>query len=261
MNHPESYLYPNWQAPGNIGAVFTTRYGGVSQKPFNSNNLAMHVDDSPMNVEANRTGLIGDQQLDSVFWLDQVHGTDVVEANSSNVSMVATGSHGQVTTADASFTRSINLACAVMVADCMPVMVTDRAGTCVGIAHAGWRGLCAGVVTNLIVEMGIAPQDVLIWLGPCIGPSAFEVGPDVLDAFETSASFSNMDVHSAFEKGNDNRYFCDLAQLAKMQLASMGVSDIYSSGHCTYKQSERYFSYRRDGSTGRMAALIWIKSH
>ena len=246
-----SYLYPEWQVPNHIGAVFTTRLGGVSQEPFDSFNLALHVSDDESDVAANRNKLNQEQALESVMWLDQVHGIDVVETINQQDS---------VPIADGSYTHKKGIACAVMVADCMPVLVTDKTGSCVGVAHAGWRGLCHGIVPNLLDKMQINPADAIVWLGPCIGDSAFEVGSDVLNAYKTSPSFTGVDVSAAFVEGQGGRFLANLPGLAKMQLADMGVKNVYSADQCTYGDSGRYFSYRREGLTGRMAALIWINN-
>lgn len=250
----QQYISPDWPAPINIGALMTTRFGGISKKPYESFNLATHVGDLDANVLHNRAQLIRDQQLESVIWLNQVHGIEAIEIE-GNLPNRATP------TADASYTRLSDTACAVLVADCMPVMVTDRKGCCVGVAHAGWRGLCAGVIPNLITEMQIEPDQALVWLGPCIGPELFEVGPEVLEAFKSSQSFQSTDVLTAFRRGKGNRYMASLMHLAKMQLAKIGIQEVYSNQECTFSNAQQYFSYRRDGATGRMAALIWIKSH
>ena len=259
MNTPASYIAVDWNAPQNVGATFTTRSGGHSQEPYRSFNLATHVGDSEINVYRNRAKLMAEQQLESVCWLNQVHGVDVVEAKRQE--------QGRVLTADASYSRSPGLACAIMVADCMPVLVTDRQGTCVGAAHAGWRGLCSGVIPNLISRMNIGMDQAICWLGPCIGSRAFEVGPEVKLEFEQSPAFRGLDSSQGFSPGDSDRYFADLGHLAKVQLAAMGVQTVFSQNTCTYEDAVHFFSHRRDvssrqaeqTSTGRMAALIWLE--
>lgn len=253
MKHNQSALPIDWAAPNRVGALFSTRCGGFSTSPYSSFNLANQVGDSEAAVAKNRAKLKGQHRFDSICWLDQVHGVNVVEAVNSSVP-------ANIAEADACYTRSSGLACAVMVADCLPVLVTDIEGSCVGVAHAGWRGLCAGVVSNLIDKMAIDPNRALVWLGPCIGPTAFEVGPELLAAFKNSPFFATLDIDSAFKAGQGDRYFADLTTLAKLQLSSLSVSAVYGGQECTYVDAEKYFSYRRDGNTGRMAGLIWINN-
>lgn len=246
-------LSVNWPAPQTIGALMTTRSGGVSRQPYQSFNLGTHVGDLNTDVLHNRERLIKTRQLHSVAWLNQVHGTDVVEIKDTSFT-------NSIPAADASYTRVPGIACAVLVADCMPVLVTDQQGSCVGVAHAGWRGLCAGVIPNLLSKMGLETEQIIVWLGPCIGPDVFEVGPEVLGKFRTSQTFQGTDVASAFHVGSGDRYMADLAHLAKMQLYNLGIEKVFDANECTFSNEKRYFSYRRDGITGRMAALIWVKN-
>lgn len=251
---PNSYLTVNWPAPAHVNALFTTRHGGFSAAPFDSFNLAMHVGDTESAVQKNRRKLMDDCDMHSVCWLNQVHGVQVIESLRETVETASP----LPPVADASYSRQSGVACAVMVADCMPVMITDKQGSVVGVAHAGWRSLCGGVVSQLLSNMQIDPSETLVWLGPCIGPEAFEVDQDVLHAFQESGAFSGLDVKKAFVPGKGNRYLADLRLLATMQLSRLGVTEIYQSSDCTYSRSDTYFSYRRDGTTGRMAALIWM---
>ena len=247
----DSSISPDWPAPKHVGALFTTRPGAIGGKPFDSFNLTASAGACEHPVPGPETRFIQGHKPESIYWLHQVHEVTVVEASQSRLN--------KIPKADASYTKTPGIACAVLVADCLPVLVTDRAGNCVGAAHAGWRGLCSGIIPGLIAKMRTDPDQTLVWLGPCIGPNSFEVGPEVLESFKTSGSFASVDVSAAFKKARGNRYMGDLRELAGMQLASMGIRDVFHTGDCTYENAERYFSYRRDGATGRMAALIWIK--
>lgn len=262
-----SYVIPASPFSENIGVCFTKRYGGFSSAPYDSFNFGLHVGDVEEQVDRNRDKLRSDQQLDSIFWLNQVHGVEAVNAVSTTVQ-----NRDLTVDADASYTSKAGIACAIMVADCMPVLVSNLAGTIVGAAHAGWRGLCAGVISNLIHKMEIDPKDTVVWLGPCIGKDHFEVGEDVLNGFVSSSAFSGLNIQPMFEKqtkefknkvyknSKKKHYLADLQSLARLQLNAMGVQYITASNQCVYSDEENYFSYRRDKKTGRMAALIWIKN-
>ena len=246
-------IEPDWPAPANILALSTTRTGGVSDAPFASFNLAHHVGDQPAAVAANRHTL--GQSLptgSNVQWLQQVHGTRVLQASRQTC--------GEYPEADGSMTRESRVACAVLTADCLPVLLCDRAGSVVAAAHAGWRGLAAGVLESCVRAMAVKPGELMAWLGPAIGPAAFEVGPEVRQAFleagdapETADCF----VASAPREGH---FLANLYGLARLRLASAGVLDIFGGEYCTYGDSSRFYSYRRDGQTGRMASLILINS-
>lgn len=196
---------------------------------------------------------MADQGINNICWLSQVHGTRVIRA-------IKPTDTGMLPAADAVWASEPGIACAILVADCMPVLVTNRQGSVVGAAHAGWRGLCAGVIPNLLEAMALDPEDALVWLGPAIGQDAFEVGPEVLDSFQNSRPFQGLEVRDAFVSGQGDRLHADLYKLAKMQLSAMGCRSIFYDNLCTYTHSDRFFSYRREGATGRMAALIWINS-
>jgi len=236
-------ITPRWNAPDHIKAFSTTRVGGLSQAPFASNNLGQHVGDSSDTVAANRT-LLNSYLPSAPIWLDQRHTTTIIDINAS------TGAH----IADASVTDVKNVVCCVMTADCLPILLTDKQGTQVAAVHAGWRGLCDGIVENAIAAFSCPAREVIAWLGPAIGPNTFEVGQDVVDRF---CQRHPSDV-CCFEPQN-NRYLADIYKLATKRLERAGVTEISGGEYCTYQQSELFFSYRREGQTGRMASMIWIE--
>lgn len=242
-------IHPVWQAPANIRAVCTTRAGGSSQPPWASLNLGGHVGDEPEHVLQNRKRLADacGLQPDVFGWLNQVHGTDVVDLSSGDICAIPD--------ADASFTRAAGKACVILTADCLPVILCDRNGTTVAAAHAGWRSLCGGVLENLVRRMGLPGSTLMAWLGPAIGPNAFEVGPEVRAAFmaqdpQAETAFSLLGAR----KGH---YMADIYALAQQRLETLGVTNISGGGLCTVADSKRFYSYRRDGQTGRMATVIW----
>lgn len=236
-------IQPDWPAPANIRAFTTTRKGGVSQTPWKSLNLGGNCGDDPRYVEENRGRL---QQLlpGKPHWLKQVHGTSVVTLDGEDLFQQD---------ADACVANTAGKVCAILTADCLPVLFCNEAGTKVAAAHAGWRGLADGVLEATVAAMDCNPSDLLAWLGPAIGPNAFEVQQDVYDAFCTN----NPDNASAFKPHND-RWLADLYELAKLALARVGVERLSGGQHCTYSDREKFFSYRRDGETGRFATLVWI---
>lgn len=235
-------IIPDWPAPSNVHAIQTTRQGGFSDAPFESLNLGAHVQDHLITVVKNRHLL--DQFVPAEpVWLNQVHGTKVVDAALSSC----------VQDADASFTTQSNVVCVTMTADCLPVLLCDKQGTAVSAIHAGWRSLCDGVIENAVLAMGLKAEDVLAWLGPAIGPDAFEVGAEVRQAFiEKDANATQ-----AFRPHAD-KWLANLYLLATQRLNNVGIKAIYGGGDCTYSYPERYFSFRRDGMTGRMATMIWL---
>ncbi len=236
------WLQPDWPAPAAVKACVTTRSGGVSQPPFASLNLGGHVDDDPAAVAKNRQRLVS-QLGCRPAWLSQVHGTAVVAADPE-----------RLLEADASWTATPGVACAIMTADCLPVLFCDRAGSRVAAAHAGWRGLAAGVLEASLDALGGAPEELLVWLGPAIGPRAFEVGTEVREAFVAA----HPQAASAFVASHRAGHFlADLYQLARIRLAAHGVTAVYGGGFDTYHDS-RFFSYRRAPRTGRFASLIWL---
>lgn len=239
-------IIPDWPAPAWIKAVSTTRMGGVSQAPWDTLNLGSHVGDSPEDVGRNRDILCKHLEIDtaSVGWLNQVHGTDVVDLPEAGL-----------VRADASATSSPGNVCAVLTADCLPVLFCDPSTGQVAAAHAGWRGLANGVLEQVVARFG-NPGGVLAWLGPAIGPGRFEVGPEVRDAFLLDDSLA-ADAFAA-SSSREGHYLADIYQLARQRLATAGVLQVYGGELCTVTDQERFFSYRRDGQTGRMASLIYI---
>jgi hypothetical protein len=226
-----------------VRALVTTRAGGVSRGAYASLNLGVHVGDDPAAVERNRARLRASLPAEPV-WLQQVHGTDVVDA----------GSPPAPARADAAVARSRHVVCAVLTADCVPVLLAGRDGDAVAIAHAGWRGLAAGVIEAAVARMGVAAASVIAWLGPAIGPRAYEVGPEVRAAFVRGDAAAA----AAFAPRRDDRFLADLFLLARQRLAAAGVAAVYGGGHCTYTEAERFYSYRRAPATGRFASLVWI---
>ena len=244
MNDPVTdWLTPDWPAPACVKACVTTRGGGVSLAPFDSLNLGDHVEDQPAAVAHNRAVLTSRLGIQPA-WLKQVHGIDVVQATPA-----------QVQQADASWSNTPGVACTIMTADCLPALFCNRSGTQVAAAHAGWRGLAAGVLEATVDSFADAPSEILVWLGPAIGPQAFEVGAEVREAFmvthpETAVAFVPSD--------NPGKFMADISQLARLRLAAHGVTAVYGGGFSTYND-ERFFSYRRGARTGRFASLVWIE--
>lgn len=240
-------LVPGWPAPGNVRCLITTREGGCSPAPFDGFNLATHVGDDARLVAKNREALtlrIGVQPV----WLDQVHGINVVDLDAGQ-------ELPQAPEADASISRSPGKACAVLTADCLPVLLCDRAGTVVAAAHAGWRGLVAGVLEETIRRMNVRPGEILAWLGPAIGPQAFEVGNEVRAVFVASDAAA---AGAFVATGVSGKWMADLFTLARQRLIRAGVGSVAGGGTCTFTDHRRFYSYRREGSTGRFASLIWL---
>ena len=265
------WLIPDWPAPANVLAVFTTRSGGMSAVPWASMNLGDHVGDAPSSVDANRAELQRLMQTRAVF-MQQVHGADVLTLHAETKNGL---------TADACITTQRQLACTIMVADCLPVLFTDRDGTFVAAAHAGWRGLAGSAAPADLPSKGIletifsaaaqsirgreAPE-IIAWLGPCIGPSAFQVGAEVKAVFEAGQP----DASRFFVRSSSDKYMADLPGLARHRLQALGIQQVYgndgSAPWCTVGNPARFFSHRRDaglngngfGTTGRMAACIWL---
>jgi len=255
-----SSIVPDWPASNRVGAVFTTRHGGVSRPPFDDFNLGDHVGDDAAAVATNRLRLASAIAARPVF-LSQVHGCDVA----------VLGEHApDRPEADACVTDAVGVACTVMVADCLPVLLADRHGRAVAAAHAGWRGLAAGVIEEAVTALqkvligaGHAPDEIVAWLGPCIGPDVFEVGADVLQAFVSVDSGAA----AAFQSRGQGKYLADLPGLARRRLQALGIGSITGNDGtvrwCTVSQSSHFFSHRRDarvlGSSGRMAACVWLR--
>ena len=244
MTEPQ-FILPDWPAPANVRAAVTTRAGGVSHAPYDSFNVATHVGDDPAAVRANRARLRTALALPAEpLWLKQVHGVAVVDA--------AQG--GAEPQADGAFAAQPGAVCVVLTADCLPVLLCNRAGTKVAALHAGWRGLAGGVIEAGVKAMGVPANELLVWLGPAIGPASFEVGPEVRAAFVQHDAQAAL----AFRAAREGKYLADLYQLARLRLQRLGVAAVYGGGFCTVTDSARFFSYRRDGVTGRMASLIWL---
>ena len=243
MSLLEHCIIPDWPVPANVKALQTTRKGGVSVTPYESLNLGSHVGDNPLVVSRNRMQL-GPILPSEPVWLNQVHGVKVADA----------GHAGCFPEADASVSTHPGAVCAVMTADCLPILLCDEKGTVVGAAHAGWRGLCDGVIEATVHEMKVPASTLLVWLGPAIGPAVFEVGAEVRAAFVEKQPVAA----AAFVQGKDEKWMADIFQLATLRLNALGITRIYGGGMCTYSDPARFFSYRRDGVTGRMATLIWL---
>lgn len=263
-----SLILPDWAAPPGVRALATTRRGGVSRAPWDGFNLAEHVGDDAQAVAANRA-LLRRELPAEPLWLAQVHGTRCVDA-----ALTAPGAQ-----ADASFARRRGVVCAVLTADCLPVLLCDDRATVVGVAHAGWRGLAAGVIEATVTAMDEPGERLMAWLGPAIGPQAFEVGGEVREAFIAG----DPRAARAFTTVAGGKWLCDIYQLARQRLGALGVHRVacQRSGRpdidgprggvsvtqsegttvdcCTASDAERFFSYRRDGVTGRMASLIWLE--
>ncbi len=243
MTAPGS-LRPDWPAPPGVRAAMTTRIGGVSRGPFASLNLAGHVGDDKSAVAENRRRLVSAFGLPSEpAWLEQAHGIEVA---------VLPGTRSGP--ADAAVTFTPGAVCAVLVADCLPVFLASRDGGRVGVAHAGWRGLAAGVVEAAVAALDCEPAKLVAWLGPAIGPAAFEVGSEVREALVARDAAAAAD----FRPGLEGRWLADLPALARRRLAASGVGTVQGGGLCTFSDPRRFYSYRRDGVTGRMAALAWL---
>ena len=250
MNLSEHLIIPDWPAPANVRAMQTTRQGGISISPYDSLNLGRHVGDSSLAVEQNRMRLASLFPSEPV-WLEQVHGIAVADADSAAC----------IPQADACIAR--RGVCVVMTADCLPILLCDKAGTVVGAAHAGWRGLAAGVIEATVAAMNVAPENLMAWLGPAISQPAFEVGADVYAAFvnaDSAAASAFAPSHLKEEGGGEgDKYQADIYALAKRHLNALGIKEIYGGDRCTYRESELFFSYRRSGQTGRMGSFIWLE--
>jgi YfiH family protein len=248
-----------------VRALSTFRSGGASAAPYASLNLGDHVGDSLKAVAENRRRLRVAAGLPAEpAWLTQVHGTNVADldaaadpdaAGTGPVGPTHLGASGPVGPADAAFTRRRGRVCAILTADCLPLLLAADSGHLVAAAHAGWRGLAGGVIEATVKALQIAPEQLMAWLGPAIGPGHFEVGAEVRQAFVKS----DLGAEPAFVPNARGRFMADLGALARRRLAALGVGRIYGGGQCTYAEKDRYFSHRRDGVTGRQATLIWLE--
>lgn len=240
------WLQAQWPAPGNVHTASTLRSGGVSAPPFDTLNLGAHVGDASEAVHANRKLVREALQLPAEpCWLNQVHGTQVVEADHWT----------QSPQADACIARSAGLVCAIMTADCLPVLLSSREGDRIAAAHAGWRGLAGGVLESTVSSLGLPGAELMAWLGPAIGPQAFEVGDEVRIAFTAHDAQAAQAFTPSHRAGH---WLADLYVLARQRLKCLGVTAVYGGGLCTVTDEARFFSFRRDGQCGRMASLIWM---
>jgi len=242
------WFEPKWPAPRGVRVVSTLRGspsgGGASKAPYACFNLGRNVGDDPLAVAENRRILVREAGLPAEpSWLAQVHGVAVVDLDQA-------GPHAD---ADAALTRHTGNVCAILTADCLPIVFAADTGDTVAAAHAGWRGLAAGVIGATVAAMAVQPERLIAWLGPAIGPSHFEVGGEVREAFLSGDSGAG----DAFKANAGGKFMADLGMLARRQLKDLGVNRIYGGGECTYARSDRYFSHRRDGVTGRQATLVW----
>ena len=248
----ESFLLPDWPAPANIRATVTTRIGGISEAPYASFNLGGHVGDEDYAVHHNRKLLAEDIGGSTAFqWVRQVHGADVLVLDNG---LVDEGRE-----ADAIYTQQENIACGVLTADCLSVFFCDDEGQEIAVAHAGWRGLAGGVLQNTLAQFDADPARILAWIGPAIGPCHFEVGADVRDAI-LDMDITEIDFEESilFQEGDaPGKWMADLFAIAKIVLAAQGVKQIYGEPLCTWCEFDRFYSYRRDGETGRFASIIW----
>ncbi|MGJ0626246.1 purine nucleoside phosphorylase YfiH [Xenorhabdus bovienii] len=239
-------IFPDWPQLDNVGACSTSRLGGVSLPPYDSLNLGNHVGDDSECVERNRKLLVEYAQLpQQPVWLEQVHGTRVINLD---------GQPAKDNQADAVYTNMPGQVCAVMTADCLPVLFCAIAGDEIAAAHAGWRGLCTGVLENTVSQFSAKPEMIRAWLGPAIGPEKFEVGREVMDAFVVT----NPELEQAFTPYG-NKFLANIYLLAKLKLQSIGINEVFGGTACTATEERNFFSYRRDGNTGRMATLIWLR--
>ncbi len=243
------WIVPSWPVPADVYSLSTTRTGGVSVGHYATLNLGTATGDDPTAVADNRR-LVAAYIPSAPVWLRQVHGANVVTLDSAEIDAACT----RAPIADAAVTRQRDVVLSVLIADCLPVLFAETTGNVIAVAHAGWRGLASGVLDNTVAAMGVDPADIVVWLGPAIGMNAFEVGKDVVDAFARS------DVNKGFAPKGHGKWNADLYAIARARLERCGVRNVNGGGYCTFTDSARFFSYRRERETGRMAALIWIAS-
>lgn len=241
----DNLLWADWPAAEKIRALTTTRAGGVSALNYSSLNLADHVDDDILHVQENRQRLCQHLNIQQPLWLKQVHGVQVANAQTAN----------SPAEADAIVSFQTNQPCAVMTADCLPLLFCNQSATKVAAAHAGWRGLANGVIEATVAAMQENSDALMVWLGPAIGADNFEVGQDVFDVFVAHDS----EARQAFVQTDETHYLADIYQLARQRLKKLGIEAVYGGSLCTYSDEERFYSFRRNPVTGRMASLIWIE--
>lgn len=239
------WLWADWPVPKHVRAGTSVRIGGHSKSPYNELNLANHVGDDSANVKKNRETLSHHLELPSEpIWLNQTHSSDIISIDTIP----------ENNDADGSFTRKQNNVCAIMTADCVPILFCNKDGTKIAAIHAGWRGICGGIIENAIKEFSES-ETILTWIGPCISSEHYEVGKDVYDG---CLNHSNL-LKNAFKQTSTNHWHADLAKIVRILLENAGVGAIYECKLCTYKMDDLFFSYRRDGNTGRTASMIWIE--
>ncbi len=246
--HQLNWIIPDWPAPDNINCISTLRRGGVSRGRYSSFNLSTRVGDRIRHVKRNRKLLRSTLQLpDEPIWLRQQHGNRVIKLTASSKNNVQT---------DAVYATEYGMVCAVLTADCLPVLFCDRYGECIAAAHAGWRGLLNGVLENTLNTLPVEAERLLCWLGPAIGPGKFEVSEELRKKFMRRDRMHEQ----AFNATQVGKCLADIYQLAKNILMANGVGAVFGGGHCTYTEEQQFFSYRRDGTTGRMATMIWLNA-
>jgi purine-nucleoside/S-methyl-5'-thioadenosine phosphorylase / adenosine deaminase len=239
------WLWASWPAPKHIRAGTSIRVGGNSQSPYNDLNLALHVGDKPEHVIENRDIISRYLNLPSKpIYLEQTHSSNIISVDVIPDILNADGSH----------TTEQNRVCTIMTADCVPILLCDTVGTKIAAIHAGWKGICNGIIEKTVNEFQ-NPNDILVWIGPCISRQYYEVGKDV---YERCLRHS-MSLKSAFNQSNEDHWFCDLIHLVKIILKKSQVGLIHECGLCTYKMDNLFYSYRRDGITGRTASMIWME--
>lgn len=258
-----AWLEPDWPAPRRVRAAFALRAGGVSAPPWDSLNVGSHVGDAPAAVLENRRRLCAALDLPAEpLWLDQVHGCGVVDADALDRRGAPPDAVAAPPRGDAVVTARPGVVCAIQVADCLPVLFASRDGRHVGAAHAGWRGLAAGVLEATVQALPVPAAELMAWLGPAIGPASFEVGDEVREAFcaqpQPESQRHAGDPAAAFERNGRGRWQCDLYALARQRLAAAGVHSVWGGGEDTCADPQRYFSHRRGAPTGRHAALLWL---
>ena len=240
------YLHAERPAPSNIHALTTTRAGGISVPPYDSFNLGKHCGDNLESAEENRQTLVDQLNLPShPLWLNQVHDNQVIHSRN----------HNRQIKADGCYTDSTQHVCAVLTADCLPIFICNKDGTEAAVLHGGWRSLAKGIIAQGVKQFKSPAKDLLVWLGPAIGPSTFQVGKEVRTVFQT---YHSQTVQAFTYQPDEKRFLCDIYKLAKIYLNTLGITEIYGGNHCTYSQNDLLFSYRKNKKTGRMASLIWM---
>jgi YfiH family protein len=262
VEHGVAWLAPDWPAPAGVRAAFSLRQGGVSAAPWDSLNVGVHVGDAPSAVRENRRLLRAALALPSEpLWLDQVHGIEVVDADAVTAAGVAADAAVDAAPrprGDAVVTSRPGTVCGIQVADCLPALFASRNGRRIGAAHAGWRGLAAGVLEATMAALAVPADQLMVWLGPAIGVAHFEVGDEVRAAFQAQTARHAGDPAAAFRRNARGRWDCDLYALARQRLVAAGVHSIWGGEQDTFGQPERYFSHRRGAPTGRHVALLWL---